>query len=330
MNRVANSRLRSAVCAAVALVALTAESAPSYPVRPVRMILHPQPGTGPDVVARVLAEKIAGEIGQPVVVENRPGASGTIAGELVARANADGYTMLLGTVANLAVIPHLLSKFPYDPLKAFAPIGLIQRGPYVVVVHPGIPARNLHELIAHAKANPEKLNFGTPGLGSTHHLVWELFMMRTAAKLVHIPYRGAAQALTETVAGRVHLYMGGPNLSVTQNVEAGKLQYIALTGASRSERLPTVRTMIEQGLPGFEAYQWWGLFMPAGAPREAVARMNSALNSVLAAPQVRKRLHDEGVSDERFATTPQQLGAWVAAEHAHWGKVIRDASIRIE
>ncbi len=307
-----------------------ATSAQSYPARPVRILLGAPPGSGPDIVGRILAEKMAGDLGQPVIVENRPGAAGTIAAQLVAKASADGYTMLLGTAANLAVAPHLLPSASYDSVTAFAPVGLIQRGPYVIAVNPAIPARNLTEFIAHAKSNPGKLDFGTPGVGSAHHVAWELFQLRTGTRLTHIPYKGGAQVVQETIAGRIAVFMASPNSRISQFVEGGKLRYIAVTGASRLKQLPAVPTVGEQGVPGFEAYAWWGLLMPAGAPRKAAARINAALNAALDEPGIRKRLREQGVPDERFATKPRDFGAWIAAEHARWGKVIKDAGIRIE
>lgn len=316
---------------AVAIVASPITTgAQSYPARPVRILLGAPPGSGPDIVGRILAEKMAGDLGQPVIVENRPGASGTIAAQLAARASADGHTMLLGTAANLAVAPHLLPSARYDPMTAFAPVGLIQRGPYVIAVYPGVPARNLPEFIAHAKSNPGKLDFGTPGVGSAHHVAWELFQLRTGTRLTHIPYKGGAQVVQETIAGRIAVFMASPNSRISQFVEAGKLRYIAITGAARLKQLPSVPTVSEQGVPGFEAYSWWGLLMPAGAPREAVARINAALNTALDEPGIRKRLRQQGVPDERFAATPQEFGAWIGAEHARWGKVIKDAGIRIK
>jgi tripartite-type tricarboxylate transporter receptor subunit TctC len=330
MKRAARLVVAIAGIAVAILASPIATSAQSYPARPIRILLGSTPGTGPDIVGRILAESMAGGLGQPVIVENRPGASGTIAAQLAARASADGHTMLLGTAANLAVAPHLLPSARYDPMKAFTPVGLIQRGPYVIAVYPAIPARNLPEFITHAKSNPGKLDFGTPGTGSAHHVAWELFMMRTGTQLVHIPYKGGAQAIQDTIAGRIAVFMASPNSRIAQFVEAGKLRYIAVTGAMRIQRLPSVPTVSEQGVPGFEAYAWWGVLMPAGAPREAVARINSALNTALDDPGIRKRLRDQSVPDERFATTPQEFGAWIAAEHARWGKVIRDARIRIK
>lgn len=316
-----------AVAIAVSQIAIGAQS---YPSRPVRVLLGSSPGSGPDIVGRILAEKMAGDLGQPVIVDNRPGASGTIAAQLATRANADGYTMLLGTAANLAVAPYLLPSARYNPLTAYAPVGLIQRGPYVMAVHPAVAARDLPEFIAYARSSPGKIDFGTPGVGSAHHVAWELFQLRTGTRLVHVPYKGGAQAVQDTVAGRIKVFMASPNTRIAQFVGAGKLRYIAVTGATRVKQLPSVPTASEQGVPGYEAYAWWGLLMPAGAPGHAVARINATLNMALDDAAIRKRLRDQSVPDERFATTPQEFGAWIAAEHARWGKVIKDAGIRIK
>ena len=312
------------------LAASTTASAESYPARPVRILLGAPPGSGPDIVGRILAERMADDLGQPVIIENRPGASGTIAAQLAAKATADGHTVLLGTAANLVVAPHLLPSANYDPVAAFVPVGLIQRGPYVMAVYPGVRARNLPEFIAYAKAHPGKLDFGTPGVGSAHHVAWELFQLRTGTRLTHIPYKGGARAVQDTITGRIAVFMASPNSRIAQFVDAGKLRYIATTGAKRLKQLPSVPTVSEQGVPGFEAYAWWGLLMPAQAPQEAVARINAALNTARDDPGIRKRLQEQGVPDERYATTPQQFGAWIAAEYARWGKAIKDAGIRIK
>jgi tripartite-type tricarboxylate transporter receptor subunit TctC len=305
-------------------------AAQSYPARPVRIVVMTAPGGAVDTVSRILANAMSSEFGRPVIVENRPGASGTMAAQLVASANPDGHTLLVGVAANLAVAPHLLQGVRYDPVKAFAPIGLIQRGPYALCAHSSVPARNLREFLDYARHNPGKLNFATPGVGSAHHLVWELLISRTGIQLLHVPFQGGATMVTETVAGRTQLLLNTAGSTMTQYVQAGRLRYLGLTGASRLKQLPDVPTFAEQGMPGFEAYSWWGLLAPAGTPSAVIAKLNSRLNAALELPEIRKQLIAEGVPDERFASTPAEFGAWIAQEHARWGRVIKDANIRIE
>ena len=285
-------------------------------------------GGAVDTVGRVLASNMGSRLHTTVVTVNRPGASGTIAARAVAQANTDGYTLLLGVAANLAVASNALAG-GYDPTKWFAPVGLIQRGPYAVFVSTSLPVSTFHELLAHAKKEPGRLNFATPGVASAHHLAWELLMARAGVRLVHVPFQGQ-QMVTETIAGRTQVLMTTPGSTLRQLADAGKLKMIAISGAKRLDQLSHLPTISEQGVPGYEAYSWWGLVAPSGTPPAVVERLNTALNAALDLPEIRERLRAEGVPEERFATTPEAFGAWIAAEYALWGKVIRERNIKFE
>jgi tripartite-type tricarboxylate transporter receptor subunit TctC len=312
-----------------ALITAAPAIAQDWPSKPVRMIVGFPPGALPDVLARMVADRMTGTLHQPVIVENRPGAAGTIAGNLVARSPADGYTLLVGVAANLAVAPHLMASAQYVPTKDFAPIGLIQRSPYFIVAAMDLPVANLKELLAYAKANPGKLNFVTPGVGTPHHLTWELMMLQTGVKMVHVPVQ-AAQMITETVTGRAHLFMDSATSVMVANVKSGKLKMIGMTGEKRMADHPDVATAREQGLEGIVSHAYNGLVAPAGTPAAIVKRLNSELNAVLARPEIIERLRAEGVPTEQgVGSTPEQFGALIGTEYARWGKVIKEARITI-
>ncbi|MFN0300357.1 MAG: Bug family tripartite tricarboxylate transporter substrate binding protein [Burkholderiales bacterium] len=302
-----------------------------YPNKPVKLVVGFPPGTPPEVVGRLITERLAASLGQPFVIENRPGAAGTIAASAVAQAPADGYTLMLGVAAALAVAPHLLPSAKYDPRKDFAPIGLIQRGPYYVFVRNELPINSLQELIAYSKENPTQLNYASPGTGTVHHLTWELFMQRTGAKLLHVPFQGGAQMVMDTVAGRTQVFMDNASSAVMAHIKSGTLRMIGVTADRRSEQFPSIATGIEQGVPGFESYSWWGLVAPAGTPDAIVQRLNTEMAKALATPALVERLRAEGVPDDgRKTITPAQFGMWIASEFEGWGKVIKDANVKIQ
>ena len=323
MNRAAAICLAS-ISLLLGSIGRAAEVAP----RPVMLLIPTPAGGAPDAVGRVLAGNLGNRLGANVVVVNRPGAFGTIAARAVAQAPPDGHTVLLGVAGNLAVAANGLAG-GYDPTKLFAPVGLIQRGPYAVYVTPALAVTSFRDLMAHAKRDPERLHFATPGVASAHHLAWELLMARTGVKLLHVPFNGL-QMITETVAGRTQVVMVSPGSALRQLAEVGKLKVLATSGAKRLDQLSHLPTISEQGVPGYEAYSWWGLVVPAATPRSAVTRLHTALNSALDMPQVREHLRAQGVPDERFASTPEAFGAWIASEYALWGKVIRERKITLE
>jgi len=292
------------------------------------LVIPTPPGGAPDVVGRVLAGNVGNHLGTNLVVVNRLGAYGMIAARAVAQAPPEGHTVLLGVAGNLAVAANSLAR-GFDPTKLFAPVGLIQRGPYAVYMTPALAVASFRDLMALAKRDPERLHFATPGVASAHHLAWELLMARTGVKLVHVPFNGL-QMVPETVSGRTQVVMVSPGSTLRQLAQAGKLKVLATSGAKRLDQLSHLPTISEQGVPGYEAYSWWGLVVPAATPRSVVMRLNTALNSALEVPQIRERLRAEGVPDERFASTPEAFGEWIASEYALWGKVIRERKITLE
>lgn len=317
------------VCfAAIGFLVTDAAHAAEASSRPIMLVIPTAAGGAVDTVGRVLASNMASGLGNTIVVVNRPGATGTIAARAVAQASPDGHTVLLGVAANLAVAANGLAG-GYDPTRLFAPIGLIQRGPYAVYTSRSLPVSTFRDLMAHAKKEPERLHFATPGVASAHHLAWELLMARTGVKLVHVPFSGLGM-VTETMAGRTQVLMTSPGSTLRQLADAGKLKVIATSGAKRLDQLSHLPTISEQGVPGYEAYSWWGLVVPAATPRKIIERLNAALNSALDVPDIRERLRAEGVPDERFASTPEAFGAWITSEYALWGKVIRERNVRFE
>ena len=296
--------------------------------RPLRLVVPAPPGGAPSVVGRVLAEQMGARLGRTIVVDERPGAAGLIGARAVAQSAPDGHTVLLATAAALAVTPHV-QRAGYDPLQAFTAVGMIQRGPYLIAVHPGLDVRTFPELVAKAKARPGELTYATPGIASVHHLTWELLLARTGARMQHVPFNGP-QMVPETMAGRTQNVLNSPSASLLQLGATGRLRFIALTGAERLKQAAHVPTLQEQGIAQFESYSWWGLAVPAGTPAAAIAALNRALNMALDAPSVKERLAAEGVTDEHFARTPAEFDAWVRAEHARYGKVIRELDLRLQ
>jgi tripartite-type tricarboxylate transporter receptor subunit TctC len=318
------------LCAVIALDhagggAQAAETSP----RPIMLVVPTAAGGAPDVVARVLAANMAPRLNATIVVVNRSGASGTIAARAVAQANPDGHTLLLGVAANLAIAPNSLAA-GYDPTRSFAPVGLIQRGPYAVFTHPGLAINSFGEFLDHARRQRGRLHFATPGVASAHHLAWELLLARTGISLVHVPFQAGPQIISETVAGRTEVVMTSPSSTVRQFADSGKLKVIATSGATRLDQFAQVPTIAEQGVPGYAAYSWWGVVAPSGTPAATIARLNGVLNNALDLPEIRVRLRAEGVPDERFATTPEAFGAWIAGEYAMAGKIIRERNIKLE
>jgi tripartite-type tricarboxylate transporter receptor subunit TctC len=296
-----------------------------YPERSIKILVGFAAGGGTDVAARIVAQKLTETIGQPVVVENRPGASGMIAAETVAKSGADGYTLMMGTQTTLAVAPALYRKFSIDATRDFVGVAKAGISPLVLVVHPSVPARSVIDLIALAKASPGTINFGSGGLGTTPHMAGELFSIQAGIKMVHVPYRGEAPAINDLLGGQLHLIFA--NLSaVIGNVKAGSLRALAVTSAQRAATAPQIPTVAEAALPGFEAATWFALVAPAGTPREIVRRLNTEVTQLVTQPDVRQRFADLGMTID--AGTPDALDAYIKSEMLKWSKVIKEADIR--
>jgi len=290
------------------------------------MIVSYPPGGGADAMARLIAPKLGESLGQPVLVENRAGASGTIAADLVAKASPDGYTLLLDA-ANHAVNPSLYPKLPYDPDKAFAPVTLLVLFPNMLVVHPGFPVNSVNELIAKARAEPGKIAFASSGNGSAQHLAGELFRQRAGLDMVHVPYKGGGPALTDVMGGQVPIYFANM-ASGLPHVKSGKLKALATTGAKRSAAAPELPTVAESGMPGYQVYEWNAIFAPAGTPPAVINRLQADIAKVVKIPEVRERMLALG--GEIVASSPADLGAWVREQTASWAKVVRTANIKVE
>jgi len=298
----------------------------AYPTRPVRLILPFPPGGSTDLLGRTLSEKLAGELRQPVVAENRPGAGGNVGAEVAARAAPDGYTIVL-CAPSLAISPSLYPKLNYDPLRDLAPIALVATIPNLFVVHPSVPARSLAELAQYARDNPGKLNFGTGGAGTSNQLAADMFRMLTRTNIVQVPYKGAENAMLAVLAGQVHMVVIGPPASAT-HVKSGKLRALAVLGKERYPGLPEVPTAAESGMPEFEVDTWYGVLAPAGVPREIVARLNAELTKIMQSPDMRERLAGMGI--EPLTSTPAEFGDFIKTEAAKWANVVKAAGARAE
>ena len=317
------ARLRSAVfCSAISI--LCASAAPlqaaqpdAYPSKPIRFIVPYAPGGNTDLIARVLGQKLTERMGQTVVVDNRAGAGTLIGTELVAHAPPDGYTILLATIATHAINPHLQAKIPYDAFRDFAPVILIARGPFLIVVNPATSIRNVNDLIAAAKTKP--LAFGSGGPGSPQHLAVEIFKSVAKVDLTHVPYKGSAPAIADLIGGQIAVMFDNTAL---QYVKAGKLRAIAMTGTRRMPLAPEVPTVRELGVP-YDFYTWQGVAAPAGTPRAAILKLNAEMARALALPDVQAKLTTDGA--EIAAGTPEQFGEWIKVEYARMGKAVKDS-----
>ena len=297
-----------------------------YPSKPVRLIVGPAPGSGTDIVARAVAEKLSGRLGQSVIVENRPGAGGTLAVAAVAKATPDGYTLLFNSAA-LVIHPALYRKLPYDPVRDLAPITQLGVLPQVLVVHPSLPARNVRELVALAKTRPGEINFGSPGVGTNGHLAAELLQTMAGIRLTHVPYKGAGLAAIDLIAGNIQMLFTGAVLAL-QHARAGKVRTLAVTSPKRSTAMPEVPTLAEAGVPGYEMMSWYGVLAPAGTPRAVIDRMNREIAAVIELPDVLARFAADGVEPVR--TTPEQFSELIKVEIARIAKIVRAAGIPAE
>ena len=317
----------STLAAATLLTLVSAIAlAQSFPSKPIKVIVPYVPGGGTDVIARILAQKASEGLGQQMVIDNRAGAGGILGAEIAAKSPGDGYTLFMGSGSTIAMAPSLYPKLGYDP-AAFVPVSLFATAPFLIVVNPAVPAHSVKELIALAKAKPGTLTFGSAGNGNILHVAGELFKSLAGVDMVHVPYKGAAPALIDMLAGRIDI-MFEQYLTFQQHIPGGKVRVLAVAAAKRHQQLPDVPTAAEAGLPGFEVFAWFGLFGPAGMPASAVNRVNAEVQKALATKEMRDTLATQGIDPQ--GGSPESFAVFIKNETAKWGKVIKTASIKVE
>jgi len=314
------------LCITLAAI-VTSAAAQQYPVRPVRFVVPFAPGGSTDTLARTIGVKLADVLGQQVVVDNRPGGNGDIGMLIVAKAPADGYTILLGYIANLAIAPSLYAKMPYDPVTDYSPVTQVATSPNVLTAHPSVPAKGLKELVALAKAKPGQVNFASTGVASVGHLTGELLNNLAGMKMTHVPYKGGGQAIIDLLGGHVQVMFSGFSAAMP-HIKSGKVRALAVTGAKRSPALPEVPTIAEQGFPGVEATAWYGVLAPAGTPKPIVTRLHGEIVKILKQSDVTERLGALGF--EIVGGTPEQLGAYIRSEIKKWEKVVKASGAKPE
>jgi len=311
----------------LALTLDTSVAAQGYPSKPIRFVVPYAPGGNTDILARLLGQKLSEAWGQQVIIDNRPGAAGTVGAELVARSPADGYTLIMGSFGNIIVANSLYKNLKYDPFKDFASIALVSLPPGILVENPAVPAQNVRELIAYAKSNPGRLNYGSPGAGAWNHLFFELFNASAGISIVHVPYKGIAPAVVDLLGGQVQLAISAFPTALP-HIRSGKLRALAVTSAKRSGLMTDVPTVAESGLAGYEAAGWFGVLAPAGTPPAVVAKLNAEINRILELPEVKASLASDGA--EPAGGTPAQMTESARAASAKWSKLIRELNLRTE
>ena len=315
------------VFAAAALLSAATATAQTYPAKPVRIIVGLAPGGTTDVFTRILAQRLTEAWGQQVIVENRPGASGMIGGEAVAKAAPDGYTLLVSPQTSLAVAPALYGKAPYDTAKDFSPVTLLGSTPLLMIVHPSFPAKTFQEFVALTKKPGEQLTFGSGGIGSSPHMAGELLKMRLGVRMTHVPYKGESPAIADTMGGQIPIMFGNLPVAVP-HVKTGRLRALANTTAKRSPLAPNVPTITESGLGDFAIATWYGMLAPAAVSPELVARLQRDSSRVLSHPETRERLTNMGV--DVIANSPEEFGAYLRSEIARYTKIVKSAGLKPE
>lgn len=313
----------AAACALLVHAQTPAQGA--YPTRPIHIVVPFTPGGSTDILARSIGQELTKAWGQAVIIDNIAGAGGSVGADKVAKALADGYTLLMGHIGTLAVNPSLYPNLPYDPVKSFAPVAWVARVPNVLVVHPSVPAKSVKELVAYAKANPGKLNYGSGGNGSAANLATEYFKLQTGTSILHIPYRGTAPAVIDLIGGQIQvLFTGAP--AVLGQIKNGQLRALAVSSPKRIDALPDVPTVAELGYEGFEADQWYGVVAPAGTPRDIVLKLNAQINQSLESAELKTRMTSEGAI--ATPTTPEAFGQLIVREIARWKPVIQSGRVK--
>ena len=296
----------------------------NFPDKPIRIIVASAAGGASDIVSRIMADKLQQAFGQPVVVEARPGANGNLAAEFVAKAPPDGYTLMMGTIGVMAINPSMYKTVRFDPMKDFVPVARLVSFSNVLVVHPALPIRSVKEFVDYAKANPGKLRYGSPGAGGSPHMASVVFGQMANIDIVHVPYKGAAPALTDLMGGHIDFAFSDPLLTL-QHVRAGRVRALAVSGARRLASEPSIPTVAEAGVPGYAVSGWLGIVAPAGTPPDRVAKLNAALNQALALPDVRSKLVEQG--SDIIPGTPEEFGGFLRSEYERWKKVVGDARL---
>jgi len=314
--------MTACLLAPVASATAPLEQVGGYPERPIRLLVGFAPGGGTDTTARAIAQRLSIALGQQVVIDNRPGAAGNIAADIVAKSSADGYTLLMGTIAALAINPTLFGNLPFDPVKDFAPITQAVNSTNVLVVHPGVKATNVKELIALAKAAPDKILYGSSGVGGAGHLAGELFGTLGGVRMVHVPYKGGGPVMVDLLAGQVQIVFATAATAIP-HIKSGRIRPLGVTTLKRAGMLPDIPTIAEQGLKGFDANNWYGLLAPARTPRAIVQKLNVEVVKVLNTPEIKQYLFSQGL--DPAPTTAEEFGAYVKSEIAKWATVVRNA-----
>ena len=309
------------------LLTAVVSHAQTYPTRPIRWIVPFAPGGPTDILARAIGEKLVQRMGQPIVVDNRGGAGGGIGAEIAARAPADGYTIVLGHVGTHAINPALYAKVPYDAVKDFTPITLLATIPLALIVHPSVSANNVKELVALAQKRPGELNFASAGNGGPTHLTSEVLRSMTRSNIVHVPFKGNAQALTELMSGRVQM-MFSNLLTAMPHVRAGKLRAIAISSATRSPQAPQLPTVAESGVPGFDVTPWYGVLGPAALPPAITAKLNAEMSGIIKTPDMQERFVAHGV--DLVSSTPEQFAALIKTEAPKWRKIVQESGAKVD
>ena len=314
--------------AAAAILAIHSLAfAQAWPAKTIKIIVPYPPGGTSDILARALGPKLTEAWGQPVIIENKPGATGNVGADFVAKSPADGYTLLLADIGSLAISPSVFSTLPFDPVKDFAPVVMVAYSPHLLVVHPSVDAKDARDLIAIARAKPDTLNFAVSGIGGANHLAGIDFAQRAGLKWAYIPYKGGSQALTDMVGGQAQVMFNGM-LATYPFVKDGKLKVLAISSAKRFSAAPDIPTVAESGMPGFETGSWQGIVAPAATPPEVVNKLHATVMSILSTPEMKDRLDKAGA--ELRAMSPAEFGAFIRSEKARWAKVVKDSGQKFD
>ena len=320
------SELCRVICVVAAVLLAPLAGAQSYPSKPIRMILSVPAGATPDVTARLVTPRLSQLLGQPLVVDNRGGAGGLIGAELAAKAAPDGYTLFISSPGALTILPHL-RKVPYDTLRDFTPVSLISVGPFVLITHASVPVKTVKELIALARAQPGKLNYASAGNGVANHLAMELFKQMAGVDIVHVPYKGAPQAVTDVLAGHMNM-MFNSIAPIIAHIRAGRVQVLGISSSKRSSQLPDVPTISEAGVPGYEAENWFGLFAPARTPQRIVARLNDAVVKVVRSPEIQAQFAALGA--DAVGNSPGEFAAFVRRDMERYARVVKLSGAKLD